>query len=145
MLPRLNENGYLPEGVWDCSLEELRAAFGVFRRSDQRSKLFSKLEEFIKEIGKTRWVKEIIVDGSFVTGKSEPNDIDVIIGLDSGFEDAEISFWESRLLNKKFLSKKYGFDVFIEIVASKDFEEKLDFFQQIKQSETRKGVARLIL
>ena len=62
MLPDFDENGFLPEGVWDCSIEEFRSRFAIFRRSDCRLKLFDKLEEFLAEILKTDWVREVIID-----------------------------------------------------------------------------------
>ena len=79
MLPNFDENGFLPEGVWDCSVAEFASRFAVFRRSDRRLKLFSQLEVFLEEILKTDWIQEVIIDGSFVTNKDEPNDIDLIL------------------------------------------------------------------
>ncbi len=145
MLPDFDENGFLPEGVWDCSVNELQKRFAVFRRSDQRLKLFAKLEQFLEEVLKTEWIEEIIIDGSFVTDKDEPNDIDIILGLYANFKDAEIPFWTAKILAGNFLGKRYDFDVFVEIFDSPKHKKRLDFFQQIKESEFRKGVVRLIL
>ena len=110
MLPSFDENGFLPEGVWDCSIEEFRSRFAIFRRSDCRLKLFDKLEDFLAEILKTDWVREVIIDGSFVTDKAEPGDIDVLLALHPEFEETELLFWEKRSLDPKHLGKKYKFD-----------------------------------
>ncbi len=147
MLPDFDENGFLPEGFWDTDLAEFAKRFAVFRRSDRRFVLFDKLENLLNEVNEviaTGWLAEIIIDGSFVTAKDEPGDIDIILGLSPAFNDAEdVSFWARRTLDGKFLSKKYGFDVKVEIIGSVDYVEILDFFQKIKDSDDRKGVVRL--
>ena len=145
MLPEFDENGFLPEGVWDCDLAEFAKRFAVFRRSDRRFVLFEKLEKLLKETLATGWVKEIIIDGSFVTNKDEPGDIDIILALLPEFMTAvDVSFWAHRILDEKFLSKRYGFDVRIAILDSAKYYEVIDFFQQIKDSDKRKGLVRLI-
>lgn len=143
MLPNFDEHGFLPEGVWDCSLAEFVSRFAVFRRSDRRLKFSSRLEFFLEEMFKTDWIQEVIVDGSFVTEKNEPNDIDLILALKSEFETAHIPFWLSQRLDAKRLRKIYKFDVFIEIYGTTGYKNKLDFFQSVRDSALRKGVVRL--
>lgn len=48
----------------------------MFSVSDRRLKLFDALAQMLEEVLATGWVKEVIIDGSFVTDKAEPNDID---------------------------------------------------------------------
>ena len=43
-IPELNAAGLLPEGIYDCSLEEVRERFGMFLTSDHRPRLFEKLQ-----------------------------------------------------------------------------------------------------
>ena len=145
MLPNFEENGFLPEGVWECSLKEFSGRFAAFRRSDRRMQLFAKLEEFLDETDKTKWVKEVIIDGSFVTGKDEPNDIDILLALDSETENLEMPFWIERVLDKSLIRKRYGFDVFIEVYDSSFYHKNLDFYQKVRHSDLRKGVVRLKL
>jgi hypothetical protein len=143
MLPEFDQQGFLPEGVWTCGLVEFVKTFAVFRRSDRRLMLYEKLESLLKETLATGWVQEIIIDGSFVTKKDEPGDIDIILALFPAFDTAEISFWTGKVLDGKFLSKKYSFDVKVETFGSFGYQKTLDFFQQIKDSDERKGVVRL--
>jgi len=145
MLPNYDENGFLPEGVWDCSLEELQTRFAAFRRSDRRLKLFAELEKLFAEIIKTNWVKEIIIDGSFVTEKEEPNDIDIILALHKSTANIETPFWIENTLDRTRLAKKYKFDVMVVLDQSRKYQVNLDFFQQVRQSDLRKGVVRLTL
>jgi len=145
MLPNYDENEFLPEGVWDCSLEELQTRFAAFRRSDRRLKLFAELEKFLAEIIKTNWVKEIIIDGSFVTEKEEPNDLDIILALHKSTANIETPFWIENTLDRTRLAKKYKFDVMVVLDQSRKYQVNLDFFQQVRQSDLRKGVVRLTL
>jgi hypothetical protein len=80
-IPALNPDGFLPSGLFDCDLPEMRARFGVFRTSDRRPQLFARLEELVRAMRLSGLFEELIIDGSFVTLKEQPNDIDVIAVL----------------------------------------------------------------
>jgi hypothetical protein len=143
MLPEFNKNGFLPEGVWDCDFNEFAKRFAIFRRSERRLKLFENLEELLKETVSTGWVQEIIIDGSYVTGKDEPGDIDLILVLFPEYDEIAVPFWASRILNAGYLSRKYRFDVKIEPFGSIGYRKYIDFFQKVTDSDERKGVVRL--
>jgi hypothetical protein len=77
-IPALDPNGVLPAGVHDCTLEEIKSRFGSFQGSDRRPQLFSRLETFLTEARGVEIVQSVLVDGSFVTAKADPNDIDLL-------------------------------------------------------------------
>jgi hypothetical protein len=39
MIPSFDQNGNLPEGIHDCTIEEAAERFGAFQRSDRRPQL----------------------------------------------------------------------------------------------------------
>src|SRR4051794_25704968 len=80
-IPELNEAGFLPEGIHEASLEEVRERFGRFQRTDRRPDLFTKLSLFLAGVRASGLVEAVVVDGSFVTAKDEPSDIDLILVL----------------------------------------------------------------
>src|SRR5258708_319397 len=80
-IPPLNAEGYLPPGIFDCVLLELRRKFGEFHDSDQRPRLFGQLEQLISALQRSELFEALLVDGSFVTAKPAPNDIDLIAVL----------------------------------------------------------------
>ena len=80
MIPPL-EAGVLPEGIHECTFEELERAFGQFQRSDRRINLIAKLKAYLDEARNSGLVIAAIIDGSFVTIKDEPEDIDLIVVL----------------------------------------------------------------
>ncbi|HXP62755.1 MAG TPA: hypothetical protein VN829_19805 [Dongiaceae bacterium] len=49
-IPPLNERGLLPEGIHECSPDELRARFGSFQGRDRRVRLWVALQTFVGEV-----------------------------------------------------------------------------------------------
>lgn len=132
-LPKFTDEGLLPEGVHDCSLQVLEQEFGRFQSSDRRCKLMEKLKEYISELRSTGWDAKVIVDGSFVMAKiDKPDDIDLILVLpDSWDMKAEVRPFEYNLISKRMTRRKYGFDVFA-VPAQSDAERQwIEFFQQV--------------
>jgi hypothetical protein len=86
-IPDFDENGFLPPGVHPCTLEEVQERFGRARVNFQRPELFAKLQEYVKEAKSAGIVRAIVLDGSFVTDKVTPNDIDMVVVL---WEDADM-------------------------------------------------------
>jgi hypothetical protein len=76
MLPPLDDFGNLPPGIHACSVAELVARFGS--GSDERKAQMSELLHFI-EAAKRTGVRRLMVNGSFVTAKLSPNDVDIVI------------------------------------------------------------------
>ncbi len=80
MIPEFDD-GVLPEGVHSCTLDEVEQVFGRFTRSDCRQRLTQTLRRYIEDVRKARIAVAVIVDGSYITAKSEPNDIDLVLAL----------------------------------------------------------------
>ena len=76
MLPPFDDVGHLPAGIHSCSVAELVARFGG--GSEERETEINELLQFI-EAAKASGVRRLLVNGSFVTGKLAPNDVDVVI------------------------------------------------------------------
>ncbi len=85
-IPLLNASGFLPSGIFDCDLPEVRARFGSFQGSDHRSRLFLRLEELVTAMRRGGLFKSLLLDGSFVTAKAAPNDIDLVAVLRPGHD-----------------------------------------------------------
>jgi hypothetical protein len=73
MIPPFNEFGELPPGVHEATFAELAARFG-FSRS--RRRLLSELRPLLRVLTDAG-VSRVYVDGSFVTTKKSPGDVDV--------------------------------------------------------------------
>ncbi len=80
-IPALDDEGFLPLGIYDCTLAEIKDRFGQFRGSDCRPHLFRKLEMFVDEAIRSRLARSLIVNGSFTSGKEQPGDVDLVVVL----------------------------------------------------------------
>lgn len=67
----LNEYGWLPPGVHNCTLAEIKQRFGSFQKSDWRVQMFARLADYVHQAKQSGLVIEIFVAGSFTTNKAE--------------------------------------------------------------------------
>src|SRR5215510_2399725 len=81
-IPLFRPDGYLPEGVYVCSEAEVIFRFGSSSR--RRRRLARRLRRWM-ELGRQVGARRLLVDGSFVTAKEEPHDIDSVIFLPEDF------------------------------------------------------------
>ena len=122
--PNLNEQGLLPPGIYDCSLEEIGECFGTFQSTDRRPRLYEKLQMFLQQVRSTNLVIAVIVDGSFVTSKADPNDIDLILVLPSSHDlRAELAPMAYNVVSRRRVSRGYGFDVLVARENTREYTE----------------------
>ena len=112
MIPQLNDR-VLPEGIHRCTLQECEVAFGGLLRSDRRIRLTEALGRYIRDAHLAGIAVAVLVDGSYVTAKPEPNDIDLVLVLRADFDlSAEMRPMEYNVQSKRAVRKLYGFDVY---------------------------------
>ena len=146
-IPPLDEHGLLPAGVHDCTLEEIRARFGSFQGTDRRTRLFQKLQELVAEARAVKFCRSLLVDGSFVTAKLDPNDIDLVLVLPLDHDiKADLTPAAYALVSKKRVQKRYGFDIVSVREQTLEYDEAVAFFHQVRGKRAlRKGILRLQL
>jgi predicted nucleotidyltransferase len=153
MIPELVDN-VLPEGIHECTFEEVREVFGRFWRTDRRIRLTERLAEFLAAAKKSGIVAAVIVDGSYVTGKEAPSDIDLIVAYkpDFSMKYEELRPFEYSVVSKRAIKRSYRFDAFIFPDGSDEYRHWVDFFgnvraddPELQTSRTRKGVLRIAL
>jgi hypothetical protein len=94
-LPESTASGELPPGVHQASLPETLERFGVGH--PLRIAVGDRLQRIYQLAAATGHLARFVVFGSFVTDKSEPNDVDVLVVMDDSF-DADTLQSESALL-----------------------------------------------
>ena len=146
-IPALTDEGFLPEGVHGCTLAELQERFGQFQTTDARCRLFERLERFILEARAGGLVAAIIIDGSFVTAKDSPNDIDLILVVPLGHDfGADLRPREYNVVSRRHVRREFRFDMLVAEQGQMQLEEHIDFFSQVKERpEIRKGMLRIEL
>jgi hypothetical protein len=91
MIPAFNEHGYLPPGVHAARLDEIERRFG--RATKARRELMECFGWLLDMVRKDDVVR-VIVDGSFVTSKPRPVDVDCVILMGPTFATHDISIHE---------------------------------------------------
>jgi hypothetical protein len=144
-LPQLNEQGLLPPGIHDATLEVIENRFGAFRVSDQRVRLMAQLSEFVEEARRCAVVVGVIVDGSFITSKQEPNDIDVILLLDPDQDLAQdLPPVEYNVLSSRRVRKRWNIDVLVAPEGSCVMSTYVELFAAVReQPGAEKGLVRV--
>ena len=82
MIPPCNDDGYLPPGIHLASLEEIAARFG--QESELRQAQMQSLQ-WLVDLARRAGALRIVVNGSFVTDKLEPNDVDCVLLIGPDF------------------------------------------------------------
>ena len=146
-IPALDQQGLLPAGIHDCTLDEIKKAFGSFQQSDRRPRLFARLEMFLSEAKGAQLVASVVVDGSFVTAKPEPNDIDLILELAAGHDfAADLSPAAYNVVSKQRVHRRFGFDLLVARENSVEYDRWTEFFQQVRLAPARrKGTVKVRL
>ncbi len=91
-IPDFNQYGWLPEGRFDTTREEIN---GRYLQNPNRSAIWMKFEQFMAEVAALPWAASIqayFLDGGFTSNKPATKDIDVVLDL-SGASDAVL--WDA--------------------------------------------------
>ncbi len=158
-IPPLNEHGHLPAGICDCTFSELVTVFGQNQWIEdtasetrrevlcrQRSTLCDRLEDYLARLRDAGLPVQVLVDGSFVTGKPDPGDIDLIVVLPADHDfTRELNPRDYNLLSKKRLrASGFPFDVFVVANGDSVYLWALDWFQKVRgRGELRGGLLRV--
>ena len=104
--------GCLPEGIYDCTMDEAAARFAVFQSSDRRPRLWTRFTEFIRQVKECGFVETVIVDGSFVTAKPAPSDIDLVLVVATSHDfSVDLPPAHYSLLAQRQVRRRFGFVV----------------------------------
>ena len=138
MIPQFADEGLLPPGIHETDLEELKEKIGWSRK---RQGLLEGLEEAL-ELMASYGVVRVYLDGSFVTDKDRPNDIDGCYDLaeDVTAEDLRrlAPIFPPNPSNRAEAKRRFGVDLFpaaaTELGSGQPF---LRFFQTDREGRER--------
>ena len=146
-IPALNKDGLLPEGIHDCSLGEIEARFGSFQGTDHRPRLWAALRAFLRELKAAGLGSALLVNGSFVTAKPAPEDIDLILVLPAGHDlSRDLSPAEYNVLSSQRVRRRHKLDLLVTRADSDQYRRYLSLFQQVRLEPSKtKGILRIQL
>jgi hypothetical protein len=141
-IPEFRHDGYLPLGVHLATEEEIVSRFGS--GTARRRYLVGRLKRWV-ELGRIVKALRILVDGSFVTTKPEPDDIDAVIQLGPDFgrqlrqgEQAAVELFQ--VLTARQPEELFGAE------DDEDWNGWVDFFSRTRESSgVRKGLLEIRL
>lgn len=89
----------------------------------------------------------VVIDGSFVTTKPDPNDIDLVLVLPASHDfSADLPGAQYDILAQKRVRKRFGFDILVVKNGSESMDQAVAFFQQVRQQPgVRKGLLEILL
>ncbi|MFC1610819.1 DUF6932 family protein [Myxococcota bacterium] len=142
----LDERGLLRPGIHDATFEDLKATFGRFQTSAQRIRLCNQIQQYLEELESIDFMSTIIVDGSFVTSKEEPNDVDIILVLRADHDlSRELKPFEQNAVSSRRIRKRYDLDVLVARDGGAELDEYLGYFAQVRGESGLKGMVRVRL
>lgn len=142
-IPEFNTYGLLPEGIHKATIEEIEDKFCNIPDKKRRKDLWTVFKKYLENISKHDIKYEIYVDGSFVTNKEYPGDIDIVLLMDVEYNNSD---WNT-LINDDYIKIKFeGLQVLPAFLESYSGEMTLDFAQDVETiPNIRKGIVRVIL
>ena len=144
MLPDFDDDGFLPKGKHHVTLDEFAKRFVYFDMSDQRFRLFEKFKRLCEEARRSGIVRHILVGGSFVTSKPEPNDFDCVVVLDPSIAGHDLVPMEYNLASRRMACRLFGGDIFPVVDGSLEHHRFLNLFQSTRGGE-RVGIVEIDL
>jgi hypothetical protein len=142
MIPEFRPDGYLPEGLHPASEAESTFQFGS--TTPRRRRLVLRLRRWIvlaRDIGARR----LLIDGSFVTAKPEPDDIDAVILLPANFAILVEQGNESAIELEQMLLTRRPEELFAAEDES-DWNAWFEFFSRTREPDgRRKGLVEIQL
>src|SRR5262245_43884367 len=139
-LPPFNADGDLPVGVYRASLEEVRLRFSA--GSSKRQIVADRMARIWKAAKETGQLDRMVLFGSFITTKPEPNDVDVVLVMKDTFDHKLCSATTASLFDHRRAELEWGASVFW-IRPGLLLGEPVDRFitgWQIKRDGTKRGI-----
>jgi hypothetical protein len=142
-LPEFNEFGDLPEGTHSASLAEVVARFAS--GSAQRAGVTDRLQRIYQLATATGRLDRLIVFGSYVSDKQEPNDVDLILVMRNDFRSEDCPAESAILFNHARANDELGASIFWvrpDMLLGEPLEQFLAFWQT-KRDGRRRGVVEI--
>ena len=141
-IPPLRFDGHLPEGVYSATITEVARRFGS--STPRRKVLMKRLTHWVR-LSQSVGAKRLLIDGSFVSAKENPGDVDVIV-------QTTLMYYSLRARNDKnalelaaIIDSRKPEELF-EVDNNDDWDDWVKFFGINKEfSRVRKGMLEVKL
>jgi hypothetical protein len=140
--PPLNNSGDLPPGIHPAALTEVIERFG--KSTPRRATVARRLERIHSLVRAAGHVARFIIFGSFITAKTEPNDVDIFLLMDDNFDVSKVT-GEAAILFDHLAAQNYeGASIFwLRRAGALGGEQAAIEDWQIKRDGTRRGIVEV--
>ena len=141
-IPDFRPDGYLPEGMFLASEVEVTFRFGTSNR--QRRRLVIRIRRWI-ELAREIRAQRLFIDGSFITAKPEPNDVDAVVLLPPDFENQIATNADAATEFEEMLLTRRPEEIFAAEDEA-DWNDWVEFFSRTREADgRRKGLVEIEL
>ena len=126
MIPDFDENGNLPNGIINSSLQEFKDHFIInFKESSTRPVIFKGYLRYCDKLVSLNIATKQWINGSFITDKVNPNDIDFVTHIDAlkVDENSEIQTKILEICNPVETKKEFLCDVYFILLYPQHIPE----------------------
>ncbi len=144
-VPQFTNEGVLPPGMHECTLDEVARALGW---SGRRRVLIARLRDYAGVLCAAWGSVSIILDGSFVSSVDEPNDIDVVVLINElGLGGAAPRPDQATSIRRPWVNKQYSEEIDLQVAADDGLAAHwTTFFSEVKgRPGVLKGLVRVSL
>ena len=140
--PGFNDRGDPPEGIHPATLEDV---FSCFARTPRRALIARRLARVDRLARSTGHLARLIVFGSFITAKIEPNDGDIFLLMDDSFDMRQVLPEASFVFDHAAAQNVLGASVFwIRRAAALGGEEATLAHWQLKRDGGKRGIVEVV-
>ncbi len=141
-IPPLQYDGFLPPGLHLAEIDEIEDRFG--KNTSRRKDLFVRLRLFV-ELARHCGALRMFVNGSFVTAKAEPDDVDVVIWVSGKYyELIEQEDKEAIRLEEMFVKRDPKEPFLVD--TAQEWSGWIEFFSRVRgHLNKRKGLVEVKL
>ena len=148
-IPEFTEHGLLPAGLHDCNIGDVE---NDLCWNDHRRAIWSKFCEFLDWAATMPKPSAILIDGSFVTDKAAPSDVDVAVDVTACDTDAQNAWFVA--FGRKHHAHKVNFATDFYPYTKEYGNDFGSYFQYVRvqqalergvSADQRKGILRINL
>lgn len=150
-LSKVEFPGLFDAGIKMVSMDMLHAlTVERFEDSESRKRLYNNLSDWISKLQSYGIHGSLWIDGSFVTEKLNPGDIDCLLeitNIDQPLTQNEIQALNKTLFNHDFMKVGFSLDTYFQDVRQPDIQQRRSYWRRwfgfARDGTTEKGFLEL--
>lgn len=143
-LPQFEAQGDLPEGVHQATLAEVLARFS--HGSPQRERVTGRLRRVFELARATGKLERFIIFGSYITAKSEPQDVDILLVMQDDLQEQDYDADTFPLFDHSRAQRELGVSLFVirpGFIIGETVDEFIAYWQ-VKRDLNLRGIVEVV-